>query len=102
MRYAMILRDSVVDILYEKEEIPVWPPGSDGSVVTALPCDDTVMVGMSYDWDTNRFYEPEPPEIVEPEPTQLDRIEEKLSVLAAESVTVTNVETAILEGVSEV
>lgn len=42
------------------------------------------------------------PEPVEPEPTQLDRIETALNNLTADSVTVANVETAILEGVNEV
>ena len=36
------------------------------------------------------------------EPAQLDRIEEQLAALTADSVTVANVETAILEGVNEV
>lgn len=41
-------------------------------------------------------------EPVEPEPTQLDRIEKQLAAMTADSVTVANVETAILEGVNEV
>lgn len=38
----------------------------------------------------------------QPEPTQLDRIEEQLNALAAESVTVEKLEAAISEGVNEV
>ena len=38
----------------------------------------------------------------ETEPTQLDRIEEALSILAADSVTAESIDAAILEGVNEV
>ena len=41
-------------------------------------------------------------EDLQPEPTQLDRIEETVNALAAESVTVEKLNAAIAEGVNEV
>ncbi len=41
-------------------------------------------------------------ETLEIQPTQLDRIEEQLNALTAESVTVEKLEAAIAEGVNEV
>ena len=39
---------------------------------------------------------------IQSQPTQLDRIEEQLNALSAESVTVEKLEAAITEGVNEV
>ena len=71
--------------------------------MTAIPCDDTVTLGMIYDPETGTFSEYIPPEpMPEPKPSQLDRIEEQLNALSAESVTVEKLEAAITEGVNEV
>lgn len=103
--YAMILQNRVIDVLKDQETEPYYPPDPSGNPVTAIPCDDTVTLGMIYDSETGTFSEytpPEPEPIPEPQPTQLDRIEEQLNALAADSVTVEKLEAAISEGVNEV
>lgn len=78
MTYAMILQNRVIGVLSNQETEPWWPPDPAGNPVTAVPCDDTVTLGMVYDQETGEFSEYIPPE-PEPEPiqepTQLDRIE---------------------------
>ena len=103
--YAMILQNRVIGVLLNQETEPECGPTPDGSPVTAIPCDDTVTLGMIYDPETCTFSEytpPEPEPMPEPKPTQLDRIEEQLNALAADSVTVEKLEAAISEGVNEV
>jgi hypothetical protein len=103
--YAMILQNRVIGVLLNQETEPEWGPIPSGSPVLAIPCDDTVTLGMIYDPETGAFSEytpPGPEPIPEPKPTQLDRIEEQLNALAADSVTVEKLEAAISEGVNEV
>lgn len=103
--YAMILQNRVIDVLKDRETEPYYPPDPSGNPVTAIPCDETVTLGMIYNSETGTFSEytpPEPEPIPEPKPTQLDRIEEQLNALAADSVTVEKLEAAISEGVNEV
>lgn len=103
--YAMILQNRVIDVLKDQETEPHWPPDPSGNPVTAIPCDDTVTLGMIYDSETGTFSEytpPEPEPMPEPKPSQLDRIEEQLNALTADSVTVEKLEAAISEGVNEV
>lgn len=101
--YAMILQNIVIDVLKDRETEPYYPPDPSGNPVTAIPCDDTVTLGMIYNSETGTFSEYTPPEPEpEPQPTQLDRIEEQLNALAADSVTVEKLEAAISEGVNEV
>ena len=103
--YAMILQNRVIDVLKNQEVEPHWPPDPSGNPVTAIPCDDTVTLGMIYDSETGTFSEytpPEPEPIHEPQPTQLDRIEEQLNALTADSVTIEKLNAAISEGVNEV
>lgn len=105
--YAMLSKNRVIGVLLNQETEPEWGPTPDGSPVTAIPCDDTVTLGMIYNSETGTFSEytppePEPEPEPEPQPTQLDRIEEQLNALAADSVTVEKLEAAISEGVNEV
>ena len=103
--YAMILQNRVIDVLKDQETEPYYPPDPSGNPVTAIPCDDTVTLGMIYDSETGTFSEytpPEPEPIPEPQPTQLDRIEEQLNALTADSVTIEKLNAAISEGVNEV
>lgn len=82
MDYAMILQYRVIDVLKNQDTIPEWGPNSEGNPVTAIPCDDTVTLGMIYDPETGTFSEyipPEPEPEPIPEPTQLDRIETALN-----------------------
>lgn len=74
----MILQNRVIGVLPNQETEPWWPPDPAGNPVTAVPCDDTVTIGMVYDPETGEFSEyipPEPEPEPIPEPTQLDRIE---------------------------
>lgn len=103
--YAMILQNRVIDVLKNQETEPHWPPDPSGNPVTAIPCDDTVTLGMIYDPETGTVSEytpPEPEPMPEPQPTQLDRIEEQLNALTADSVTIEKLNAAISEGVNEV
>lgn len=103
--YAMILQNRVIDVLKNQETEPHWPPDPSGNPVTAIPCDDTVTLGMIYDPETGTFSEytpPEPEPMPEPQPTQLDRIEKQLNALTADSVTIEKLNAAISEGVNEV
>lgn len=103
--YAMILQNRVIDVLKDRETEPYYPPDPSGNPVTAIPCDDTVMLGMIYDPETGTFSEytpPEPEPTPEPKPSQLDRIEEQLNALTADSVTIEKLNAAISEGVNEV
>lgn len=103
--YAMILQNRVIDVLKNQETEPYYPPDPSGNPVTAIPCDETVTLGMIYDPETGTFSEytpPEPEPMPEPKPSQLDRIEEQLNALTADSVTVEKLEAAISEGVNEV
>ena len=105
--YAMLSKNRVIGVLLNQETEPEWGPTPDGSPVLAIPCDDTVTLGMIYNSETGTFSEytptePEPEPEPEPQPTQLDRIEEQLNALAADSVTVEKLEAAISEGVNEV
>lgn len=103
--YAMILQNRVIDVLKDRETEPYYPPDPSGNPVTAIPCDDTVTLGMIYDPETGAFSEytpPEPEPTPEPQPTQLDRIEQQLNALTADSVTIEKLNAAISEGVNEV
>ena len=62
-----------------------------------IPSFDTSIIGKKYaDGTWVEVVQPDP------EPSQLDRIEEQLNALAADSVTVEKLEAAITEGVNEV
>ena len=103
--YAMILQNRVIDVLKDQETEPYYPPDPSGNPVTAIPCDETVTLGMIYDPETGTFseYTPSEPEpMPEPQPTQLDRIEEQLNALTADGVTIEKLNAAISEGVNEV
>lgn len=103
--YAMILQNRVIDVLKDRETEPYYPPDPSGNPVTAIPCDETVTLGMLYDSETGTFSEytpPEPEPMPEPKPSQLDRIEEQLNALTADSVTIEKLNAAISEGVNEV
>ena len=75
MIYAMISNNKVIDIK-QSETTPKYPPTSDGKEVISVECDESVEIGMVYDSETGEFLFPEPEKIPEPQPTQLDNIEE--------------------------
>ena len=71
--YAMIAENRVIGVLLNQETEPEWGATPDGSPVLAIPCDDTVTLGMIYDPETEAFSEYIPPE---PEPTPEPEITE--------------------------
>ena len=75
MRYAMILKNKVIDIKMS-DIVPCYPPDEQGNPVIAIECDETIELGMIYNEETGEFTEYIPPELV---PSQLDRIEEALN-----------------------
>lgn len=77
MMYAMILQNRIIGVLENQKTEPSWPPDAFGNPVTAIPCDDTVTLGMIYDAETNTFSEyvaePAPePQLTETEQAILD------------------------------
>ena len=63
---------------------------------------DTYENGMTIEYDAVEPESTEPELTPDPVMEKLNAMEEKLNALTADSVTVANVETAILEGVNEV
>lgn len=80
MKYAMVLRNRVISV-ETSDTVPIYPPDAHGNQVIPVQCNESVVIGMYYNENTNSFYEPPEPE--PPQPTQLDRIEG----LLAQSVT---------------
>ena len=103
--YAMICDNRVIEILYNQKVKPVWPATPTGKAVIAVECSEEATREWAYDRETGAVYKPipaMPEEPIAPKHTQLDRIEEKLSILAGDSMTQESIEAAILEGVNEV
>lgn len=71
MRYAMILKNRVIDVLENCESKPNWPPDKEGNPVIAVVCDEKVTRGFIYDPLTGAVKDPN----AKPEPTQIDAIE---------------------------
>ena len=61
MKYAMVLKGRVIDVLENQNEAPNYPPDKKGNVVTAVECDSTVKIGMIYHEETNTFSDYVPP-----------------------------------------
>lgn len=85
MRYAMILQNRVIGVLTNQETEPYWPPDPAGNPVMAIPCDDTVILGMVYDPETGTFSEYIPPE-PEPIPTPPLTEQEQIAIDTALNV----------------
>ncbi|AMJ40392.1 hypothetical protein [Anaerotignum propionicum] len=64
MTYAMIMSESVIDVL-TSEAAPQWPPSPEGFKVTAVECDSSVYIGMLY--INGEFHEQDIPQ---PKPVQ--------------------------------
>lgn len=54
MKYAMILKGRVIDVIIN-EVPPKFPPDIEGNTITAVKCDDSVVCGMTYTKETNEF-----------------------------------------------
>mgnify|MGYP006935431565 CR=1 FL=1 len=94
-KYAMILNDRVIDVV-EKDFPPVYPPTPDGYQITAMICDDTVMVGdIVVDGEIiGTAPEPEPAQ-----PTNQD-IMDKLNTMTTGQVSTAELDAAYREGVN--
>ncbi|WMI82039.1 hypothetical protein [Anaerotignum sp. MB30-C6] len=57
MNYAMVLKNRVIDVLLDQEKEPYYPPDPEGNNVLAIPCVDTIAIGMLYDPETGEFME---------------------------------------------
>lgn len=70
-----------------------------------LPISDSVLLVdenvLGKIWDGEKWND-DPSTLEPPEPTQMDRIENALNALTADSLTISGVEAAILEGVNEI
>ena len=83
--YAMILQNRVIDVLKDRETEPYYPPDPSGNPVLAIPCDDTVTLGMIYDPETEAFSEYIPPE---PEPTPEPQLTETEQAILGTAINV--------------
>lgn len=81
MRYAMVCNKRVIDILEGQSVEPQWPPDNKGNAVLAIPCDETIKVGMTYNAKDGTFSEYVAPGYV---PDQLTRIERMLKTSKSE------------------
>lgn len=83
--FAMICNNRVIEILYDLEVAPVWPPDQLGNPVTSVECSAEATRDWLYNPETGEVFEPEKPEEVDPEkpiePTQLDTIEESQLII---------------------
>ena len=67
--YAMILQNRVIDVLKNQEVEPYYPPDPSGNPVTAIPCDETVTLGMTF----SEYTPPEPEPTPEPQLTETEQ-----------------------------
>lgn len=86
MKYAMVLQNRVVGILYEHDAEPYWPPDPMGNPIKAVICGDDVALGWIYKTETGEFHEYVSEQKLQTEPTQLDRIEAAISKTQGEIV----------------
>lgn len=74
--YALISKNRVIGVLLNQATEPDLGPTPDGNPVLAIPCDNTVTLGMIYDAETGTFSEyipPEPEPIPEPPLTEQEQ-----------------------------
>ena len=65
--YAMICNNTVIDVLYEQDREPHWPPDPSGNQVISIECVPEATRDWLYDPETNTIYEPVYTEPEEPE-----------------------------------
>lgn len=65
--FAMICDNSVIEVLYDQEVTPTWPPDPAGNPVTAVVCTDDATRDWKYNPETEEVYEPVYTEPEEPE-----------------------------------
>lgn len=80
--FAMICNNRVIEVLYDQEVTPAWPPDPSGNTVTAVECSAEATRDWAYNPETGEVFEPtyEPPE--EPE-VIVDEYEQYYSIVNA-------------------
>jgi hypothetical protein len=77
--YAMICNNKVIEVLYNQEIAPIWPPDPVGNPVISVECPEEATRDWIYNPETGEIFEPvyihtNPEEIII-QPTQLDLIQ---------------------------
>ena len=87
--YAMICNNDLIEVVYDCEKAPKWPPDALGNPVIAIECVPEATRDWDYNPETGEITEPVYTEPIEPEepvrtPTQLDNIEAtQLTIMTA-------------------
>ena len=83
--WIMLINNQVIDILYQLEKPPIWPPDPEGNPVTSMPWEDTseIEIGMFYEDGQfiEKIIEPKIPieeEIIEEQAAEIDKTNEIL------------------------
>lgn len=56
--YAMICNNEVIEVLYDLDEAPIWPPDPAGNPVTSVECSEEATRDWSYNPETGEVFEP--------------------------------------------
>ena len=73
--WIMMINNQVIDILYQLEEPPIWPPDPEGNPVISMPWEDTSEIEIGMFYEDGKFIE----KIIEPIPTEEEIIEEQIA-----------------------
>ena len=82
--FAMICKNQVIEVLYDLEVAPVWPPDAAGNPVMSVECPAEATREWNYDPDTGRVTEPVPvidEDSDEDAPSREERQESRLAYL---------------------
>jgi hypothetical protein len=64
--FAMICNNRVIEVLYDLEVAPSWPPDQLGNPVTSVECSAEATRDWLYNPETGEVFELVPPEPIEP------------------------------------
>ena len=56
--YAMICNNKIIEVLYNQEVFPVWPPTILGEEIKAIECEEWVTTEYLYNDEENEFIPP--------------------------------------------
>lgn len=56
--YAMICNNEVIEVLYDLDEAPIWPPDGAGNLVTSVECSEEATRDWRYNPETGEVFEP--------------------------------------------
>ena len=72
--WIMMINNRVIDILYQLENPPNWPPDEEGNPVHSMPWEDTSEIEIGMYYEDGQFIE----KIIESVPIEEEIIEEEL------------------------